>query len=95
MCSRLLRNVPMFQNKEENFINSLLIKLEYEVYQEGDIIARQNVPGDRMFFIDHGEVLLETDSYERELCDGDFFGGELHLHLTYVITLYYFLFSGT
>lgn len=67
----------MFQNREENFINSMLLKLEYEVFQEGDVIVRQHVPGDRMFFIDHGQVLLETDSYERELCDGDYFGGGL------------------
>ncbi|KAK1902912.1 Potassium/sodium hyperpolarization-activated cyclic nucleotide-gated channel 2 [Dissostichus eleginoides] len=74
MCSRLLRKVPMFQNREENFINSVLLKLEYEVFLEGDSIVRENVPGDRMFFIDHGQVLMETDSYDRELCDGDFFG---------------------
>lgn len=69
----------MFQNRDENFINAVLFKLQYEVYQEGDVIIRQNVPGDRMFFIDHGQVLEETDSYERELCDGDFFGGGLDL----------------
>uniref|UniRef100_A0AAQ5XW91 Cyclic nucleotide-binding domain-containing protein n=1 Tax=Amphiprion ocellaris TaxID=80972 RepID=A0AAQ5XW91_AMPOC len=74
MCSRLLRNVPIFQNRDENFISVVLQKLEYEVYQEGDVIVRQHVPGDRMFFIDHGQVLVEVDSYERELCDGDFFG---------------------
>ncbi|XP_005745343.2 potassium/sodium hyperpolarization-activated cyclic nucleotide-gated channel 1-like [Pundamilia nyererei] len=74
MCSRLLRNVPMFQNRDQSFINTVLLKLQYEVFQEGDIIVRQNVPGDRMFFIDHGQALVETDSYERELCDGDFFG---------------------
>lgn len=79
MCSRLLRNVPMFQNRDENFINAVLLKLEYEVFLEGDAIIRQNVPGDRMFFIDHGQVLMETDSNERELCDGDFFGGEFDL----------------
>ncbi|XP_023193182.1 potassium/sodium hyperpolarization-activated cyclic nucleotide-gated channel 1-like [Xiphophorus maculatus] len=74
MCSQLLKKVPMFQNREENFINDVLLKLHYEVFQEGDVIVRQNVPGDRMFFIDHGEAAMETESYERELCDGDFFG---------------------
>ncbi|XP_061579304.1 potassium/sodium hyperpolarization-activated cyclic nucleotide-gated channel 1 [Cololabis saira] len=74
MCSRLLRKVPMFKDRDENLINTILPKLEYEVFQEGDVIVRQYVPGDRMFFIDHGEVLMETDSYERELCDGDYFG---------------------
>uniref|UniRef100_A0A8C4EQ57 Hyperpolarization activated cyclic nucleotide-gated potassium channel 5 n=1 Tax=Dicentrarchus labrax TaxID=13489 RepID=A0A8C4EQ57_DICLA len=81
MCSRLLRNVPLFQNRDENFINAVLLKLEYEVFLEGDAIIRQNVPGNRMFFIDHGQVLMETDSYERELCDGDYFGGEEFLFL--------------
>lgn len=77
MCNRLLQKVPMFQNRDENFISDILPKLEYDVFQEGDVIVRQNVPGDRMFFIDHGQVLMEMDSYERELCDGDFFGGGL------------------
>lgn len=81
MCSRLLRNVPLFQNRDENFINAVLLKLEYEVFLEGDVIVQRNVPGDRMFFVDHGQVLLETDCEERELCDGDFFGGGLGLLL--------------
>lgn len=76
MCNRLIRKVPLFHNRDEHFINAVLLKLEYEIFLEGDIIVRQNVPGDRMFFIDHGQVLLETDSGERELNDGDFFGGE-------------------
>lgn len=75
MCSRLLRNVPLFQDRDENFINAVLLQLEYEVFMEGDVIVRRNVPGGRMFFIDHGQVLMETDSDERELCDGDFFEG--------------------
>ncbi|KAK7939657.1 hypothetical protein WMY93_002983 [Mugilogobius chulae] len=74
MCSRLLRKVPMFQNRHENFINALVVRLEYCIFQEGDAIVRENVPGDHMYFIDHGQVLVEADSYERELCDGDFFG---------------------
>ncbi|AWP13541.1 putative potassium/sodium hyperpolarization-activated cyclic nucleotide-gated channel 4-like [Scophthalmus maximus] len=74
MCSRLLRKAPLFQNTTDNFLSSVLPKLEYEVFQEGDVIVHQNMPGDRMFFIDHGQVLIETDSDDRELCDGDFFG---------------------
>lgn len=77
MCSRLLRKVPMFQERDENFIHAVLLKLRYEVFLEGDAIVQRNVPGDRMFFIDHGQVVMETESEETELCDGDFFGGEL------------------
>lgn len=76
MCSRLLRKVPLFQERDENFINAVLLKLRYEVFLEGDAIVQRNVPGDRMFFIDHGQVVMETESEETELCDGDFFGGE-------------------
>lgn len=79
MCGRLLRKVPIFQNRDENFINALLFKLDYEVFLEGDVIIRRNVPGDRMFFIDHGQAVMETESEERELCDGDFFGGQSNL----------------
>ncbi|KAJ3592231.1 hypothetical protein NHX12_007359 [Muraenolepis orangiensis] len=74
MCSRLLKKVPMFQNQDAHFLNAVLLKLSYEVFLEGDVIAREGAPGDRMFFIDHGEVGLEDDSFQRELCDGDYFG---------------------
>lgn len=77
MCSRLLRKVPLFQERDENFINAVLLKLRYEVFLEGDAIVQRNVPGDRMFFIDHGQVVMETEFEETELCDGDFFGGEM------------------
>ncbi|XP_071760167.1 hyperpolarization activated cyclic nucleotide-gated potassium channel 5 [Centroberyx gerrardi] len=74
MCGRLLKKVPMFQDRDINFINAVLLKLEYDVFQEGDVIVRQYAPGDRMFFIDHGQVMVETESCQRELCDGDYFG---------------------
>ncbi|CAL8372260.1 unnamed protein product [Arctogadus glacialis] len=74
MCSRLLKKVPMFQDQDAHFINAVLLKLSYEVFLEGDVIARENAPGDRMFFIDHGEVGLEAGSFQKELCDGDYFG---------------------
>ena len=75
MCSKLLQKVPMFEDLDKNFMNAVLVKLRYEVFQEGDVIFRQNSPGDRMYLIDHGQVSVETDSVERELCDGDYFGG--------------------
>lgn len=65
----------MFQNRDENFINALLFKLDYEVFLEGDVIIQRNAPGDRMFFIDHGQAVMEMEAEERELCDGDYFGG--------------------
>uniref|UniRef100_A0A3B4DQ47 Cyclic nucleotide-binding domain-containing protein n=1 Tax=Pygocentrus nattereri TaxID=42514 RepID=A0A3B4DQ47_PYGNA len=69
-----LLKVPMFKNCDVNFISSIVSELQYEVFQEGDIIMCQNTPGDRMFFIEHGQVVVETDSFQQELCDGDYFG---------------------
>lgn len=91
MCSKLLLRVPMFQDLDKNFLNAVLVNLNYEVFQEGDVIFRLNAPGDRMFLIDHGQVSVETDSLERELCDGDYFGGGSNIHSnwhTYLLTYF-------
>ncbi|XP_041934354.1 potassium/sodium hyperpolarization-activated cyclic nucleotide-gated channel 1-like [Alosa alosa] len=72
MCDGLLRKVPIFRNCDKSFISSILPHLQHEVFQEGDVIVQQNGPGDRMFLIEHGQVLV--DSLEKELCDGDHFG---------------------
>ncbi|XP_026074821.1 potassium/sodium hyperpolarization-activated cyclic nucleotide-gated channel 1-like [Carassius auratus] len=74
MCSAHVRKAPFFRNCDINFVNAILLELQYEVYQEGDIIIRQNAPGDRMFFIEHGQVLVEKEFFHRELCDGHYFG---------------------
>ena len=75
ICARLVYKVPMFRSFNVNFINAILTNFQHEVFQEGDFIIRQSAPGDRMFFIEHGQVLEETESSQRELCDGDYFGG--------------------
>uniref|UniRef100_A0AAY5K376 Cyclic nucleotide-binding domain-containing protein n=1 Tax=Esox lucius TaxID=8010 RepID=A0AAY5K376_ESOLU len=76
MCSSLLNNVPMFQNRDVNFLNTVLLQFQHEVFQEDDVIFHRNAPGDRMFFIEHGQVRVETDSFPQELADGDYFGGQ-------------------
>uniref|UniRef100_A0A8C8BQ98 Cyclic nucleotide-binding domain-containing protein n=1 Tax=Oncorhynchus tshawytscha TaxID=74940 RepID=A0A8C8BQ98_ONCTS len=79
MCLSLLNNVPMFQNRDVNFLNTVLLQFQHEVFQEDDVIFQQNAPGDRMFFIEHGQVLVETDSFSQELADGDYFGGQAQI----------------
>ncbi|XP_072541264.1 hyperpolarization activated cyclic nucleotide-gated potassium channel 5 isoform X2 [Salminus brasiliensis] len=74
MCSGLVRKVPMFQKCDLSFINAIASELQYEVFQEGDVIMRHNTPADRMFFIEHGQLVVETDCFQQELCDGDYFG---------------------
>lgn len=75
MCGHLIKNVPMLQGRDINFTNGVLVELAYEVFQEGDVIVHQDAPADRMFFIEHGQVMVENESCQTELCDGDFFGG--------------------
>lgn len=87
MCSGLVRRAPIFRNCDTSFINSLLIYLQYEVFQEGDVIIYNNTPGDRMFFIEHGLVIVETETSETELCDGSSFGGQYFI-VYITITLY-------
>ncbi|CAL8340361.1 unnamed protein product [Merluccius merluccius] len=74
VCRTLLKKVPMFKAQGANFINAVLPKLVFEVFQEGDIIFREKAPGDRMFFISEGNVGIEMDGVQRELFDGDYFG---------------------
>ncbi|XP_051999008.1 potassium/sodium hyperpolarization-activated cyclic nucleotide-gated channel 1-like [Xyrauchen texanus] len=74
ICSSHVRKVPIFRNRDVNFINAILLELQYEVFQGGDIIIYRNGPGDRMFLIEHGQVLVENEFFQRELCDGDYFG---------------------
>ncbi|XP_076857286.1 potassium/sodium hyperpolarization-activated cyclic nucleotide-gated channel 1-like isoform X2 [Brachyhypopomus gauderio] len=74
MCSHLVKKVPIFRNCSESIINTILLELQFEVFQEGDIIMKPNNPCDRMFFIEQGHVILHRDSMKMELEDGDYFG---------------------
>ncbi|KAG5283088.1 hypothetical protein AALO_G00038170 [Alosa alosa] len=74
LCASMLERTPMFQDRDSSFINAILLELHYEVFLKGDVIVHQNAPGDRMFFIEYGQVLVATDTFKIELCDGNYFG---------------------
>ncbi|XP_051951162.1 potassium/sodium hyperpolarization-activated cyclic nucleotide-gated channel 2 [Xyrauchen texanus] len=74
VCPNLLTKGSMFKNCDANFIDAILMKLECEFFQPGDIIIRQNDQADRMYFIEIGRVLQVTEFKTEELCDGDQFG---------------------
>lgn len=81
LCASMLESTSMFKGRDPSFINAILLQLRYEVFLEGDVIVRQNSPGDRMFFIEHGQVVVVRDTFRKELCDGDYFGGRYsYLH---------------
>ncbi|ROL49041.1 Potassium/sodium hyperpolarization-activated cyclic nucleotide-gated channel 1 [Anabarilius grahami] len=74
ICSSMLNKDSMFMKLNREFTEAILIKLENEFFNPGDIIIHQNAAADHMFFIDYGRVLVMNESFHMELCDGDHFG---------------------
>ncbi|CAM4583252.1 unnamed protein product [Leuciscus chuanchicus] len=73
ICSNLL-NKGMFLSLNKEFTEAILLKLDKEYFNAGDIIIHQNAEPDSMFFIDCGRVLVRNEAFQEELCDGDYFG---------------------
>ncbi|XP_056622520.1 potassium/sodium hyperpolarization-activated cyclic nucleotide-gated channel 1 [Triplophysa dalaica] len=67
-------NVRIFASGNVKLSEAVLMMLEYEIFQAGDIIFHLKGPADRIFFIEDGRVLEETTFFQRELSCGDFFG---------------------
>ncbi|XP_016403257.1 potassium/sodium hyperpolarization-activated cyclic nucleotide-gated channel 1-like [Sinocyclocheilus rhinocerous] len=74
MCPNLLSKGSMFIKHDREFTEAILVKLEYELFNTGDIIIHQNAQADHMFFIEHGQVLVKNESFQMELHDGEHFG---------------------
>eukprot|EP00794_Sanderia_malayensis_P003390 gene3391-3880_t len=72
----LLRDVPFFKRASAEFLDQLVILLQFEVYLPGDLICKRGRKGDRMYFIEHGvvEVLAVDDSVAAQLSKGSHFG---------------------
>ncbi|XP_051953223.1 potassium/sodium hyperpolarization-activated cyclic nucleotide-gated channel 1-like [Xyrauchen texanus] len=81
ICYNLLTKGSMLKNRDADFVEAILMKLECEFFLPGDIIIRKNAKIDRIYFIEYGRVLLKTQSFQRELCVGDHFGADTDLLL--------------
>ena len=75
-CSNLLKK-GMFLSHNKEFTEATLMKLDKEFFNAGDIIIHQSAQPDKMFFIDCGRVLVKNEAFQVELCDGDYFGGDV------------------
>ncbi|CAG0918739.1 unnamed protein product [Notodromas monacha] len=75
-CRSLVAAVPFFSNAEPQFVTDVVTKLEYEVFQPGDIIIKEGTIGTKMYFIQEGIVDIVTASGEiaTSLGDGSYFG---------------------
>lgn len=68
--------MPMFNGADPHFVTVLLTKLRFEVFLPGDVIIHEGTLGRKMYFIQHGCVIVYTrDKKEKKLSDGCYFGG--------------------
>ncbi|KAI7789477.1 putative potassium/sodium hyperpolarization-activated cyclic nucleotide-gated channel 1-like [Triplophysa rosa] len=70
MCPNVMKG-RMFASGDVKLIEAVLMKLDCEIFQAGDIIICQNSLADRMYFIEVGRVLQETEFIQKELSCGE------------------------
>nr|XP_057902375.1 potassium/sodium hyperpolarization-activated cyclic nucleotide-gated channel 1 isoform X2 [Doryrhamphus excisus] len=74
-CRGLVANMPLFANTDPHFVTVILTKLHFEVFQPRDFIIREGTLGRKMYFIQHGTVVVTPrGSKEIRLSDGAYFG---------------------
>ncbi|XP_057684454.1 potassium/sodium hyperpolarization-activated cyclic nucleotide-gated channel 2-like [Corythoichthys intestinalis] len=74
-CRGLVANMPLFANTDPHFVTVILTKLRFEVFQPGDYIIREGTLGRKMYFIQHGTVVVTPrGSKDVRLSDGAYFG---------------------
>lgn len=77
-CRSLVASVPFFAKADPDFVNAVVTKLKYEVFQPGDIILKEGTIGDKMYFIQEGivDIVMADGDVATSLSDGSYFGGE-------------------
>lgn len=60
-CKELIQTVPFFINADENFVDDVITRLEFEMFQVGDIVIAAHTVGHKMYFIQEGII--------RKLCN--------------------------
>ncbi len=70
----LLARVPLFAGLDAAAVGQIITLLHSRTFDAGEVIVRRGMPGDSMFFVVSGEVVVEADQGEVILKEGDFFG---------------------
>ncbi|KPM09758.1 potassium/sodium hyperpolarization-activated cyclic nucleotide-gated channel 4-like protein [Sarcoptes scabiei] len=75
-CRALVASVPFFTNADTDFVNSIVTRLKYEVFQPGDVIIKEGTIGNKMYFIQEGivDIVMITGEVATSLSDGSYFG---------------------
>lgn len=77
-CRSLVASVPFFAKADPDFVNAVVTKLKYEVFQPGDIIIKEGTIGNKMYFIQEGIVdIVANGEVATSLSDGSYFGGTI------------------
>ena len=78
-CRSLVASVPFFAKADIDFVNAVVTKLKYEVFQPGDIIIKEGTIGNKMYFIQEGivDIVMFNGEVATSLSDGSYFGGEI------------------
>ena len=88
-CRGLVANMPLFANTDPHFVTVILTKLRFEVFQPADLIIREGTLGRKMYFIQHGTVIVSPrGSKEIRLNDGAYFGGKNSLFLYFFFSIF-------
>jgi hypothetical protein len=76
-CRSLVASVPFFAKADLDFVNAVVTKLNYEVFQPGDIIIKEGTIGTKMYFIQEGivDIVMINGEVATSLSDGSYFGG--------------------
>ncbi|MCB1549227.1 MAG: ion transporter [Hyphomicrobiaceae bacterium] len=70
----LVARVPVFAGFDAAAVAQIMTLLYSRTYEGGSVIVRVGEPGNSMFFLASGEVLVEADEGEVRLGEGEFFG---------------------
>ncbi len=70
----LVARVPLFGGLDAAAVSQIITLLRSRTFEAGDVIVRRGTPGDSMFFLVSGDVVVETETGEVTLKEGDFFG---------------------
>lgn len=88
-CRALVASVPFFANADTNFVNDVVTKLKYEVFQPGDVIIKEGTLGTKMYFIQEGivDIVMNNGEVATSLSDGSYFGGKFRLVSPFIRSL--------
>jgi voltage-gated potassium channel len=70
----LVARVPLFNGLDAAAVSQIIPLLYSRTYDAGEVIVRRGMPGDNMFFVVSGEVMVEAEGGDIALREGDFFG---------------------